>query len=139
VADLIYSDARLAAVYDWCEADRRDLDAYVELAVELGAQRVVDLFETRRPEQRGWQKWNDPLPMSVDVLGTGQVERRLELMNVDLPLVSFRFTYSFQADAVTLVSVPQPPKLTRRSPRPRKWDRAPLPVEPVQGQAAARW
>jgi SAM-dependent methyltransferase len=197
VADLIYSDSRLAAVYDGFEADRRDLDAYVELAVELGAQRVVDLgcgtgclalrlaglgrhvvgvdpakssvdvaktkpgaeqvhwlvgdasafpsdgevdlvlmtgnaaqavltddawsctlrhihaalrpggyfvFETRRPEQRGWRKWDDPPPVTVDVTGIGQVERRLELTNVELPLASFRFTYTFHADATTLVS-----------------------------------
>lgn len=43
MSDPIYADARLAAVYDSFDAHRQDLDAYVQLTHELGAQRVVDL------------------------------------------------------------------------------------------------
>jgi SAM-dependent methyltransferase len=43
VADDIYEHPRLAAVYDALYADRADLDAYVAIAGELAARRVLDL------------------------------------------------------------------------------------------------
>jgi methylase of polypeptide subunit release factors len=43
VSDPIFSDARLAAMYDVYESDRQDLDTYIRLVQELGAQRIVDL------------------------------------------------------------------------------------------------
>ena len=62
------------------------------------------VFESRRPERRGWQEWIDPPPVTIDVPGIGPVERRLEVTDVSLPLVSFRFTYRFLADSTTLAS-----------------------------------
>ena len=41
--DPIYNDPRLAPVYDAFDADRRDLDAYLALASEFDARRIVDL------------------------------------------------------------------------------------------------
>jgi len=197
VADLIYTHARLAPVYDLFEPDRDDLDAYVALAAELGSRRIIDLgcgtgslapllagpgrtvlavdpavaslrvarakpgsdqiswlagdatalppdinadlvvmtgnaaqavltddgwtttlrhvhaaltpgghwvFETRRPERRAWQEWDNPPPETAHVPGIGPVERHLELTEVSLPLVSFRFTYRFLAEGTVLVS-----------------------------------
>jgi SAM-dependent methyltransferase len=43
VTDPIYADARLALVYDWFDTPRDDLDAYLAVADELNAQRIVDL------------------------------------------------------------------------------------------------
>jgi SAM-dependent methyltransferase len=43
VADAIFEHPRLAAVYDDLDPDRSDLDHYVAIAVELGAQRVLDV------------------------------------------------------------------------------------------------
>ena len=43
MADALFEDPRLVAVYDAIEGDRGDLDAYVALADELGAQRVLDV------------------------------------------------------------------------------------------------
>jgi SAM-dependent methyltransferase len=43
VPDRIFSDRRLAAVYDPLDPDRSDLDAYVDVAAELGARRVLDV------------------------------------------------------------------------------------------------
>ena len=63
------------------------------------------VFETRRPERRAWEDWaatSDPLVL--DVPGTGPVERRLEVTEVNLPLVSFRFTYRFLADGEVVTS-----------------------------------
>lgn len=41
--DAIFADPRLAAVYDPLDPDRRDLDAYVAIAEELGARQVLDV------------------------------------------------------------------------------------------------
>jgi SAM-dependent methyltransferase len=43
LADECFREPRLAAVYDALDADRRDLDAYVRLAEECGARRVLDI------------------------------------------------------------------------------------------------
>jgi SAM-dependent methyltransferase len=43
VTDGIFTDRRLAAVYDAFEGDRSDLDCYVSLVEEFGARAVLDL------------------------------------------------------------------------------------------------
>ncbi|GAB2779639.1 class I SAM-dependent methyltransferase [Streptomyces daliensis] len=43
MADEQYGDPRLAVVYDAVEAGRRDLDAYLRVAEEHGARRVLDI------------------------------------------------------------------------------------------------
>ena len=41
--DAVFSMPRLAAVYDPLDADRRDLDAYLEIVDEIGAHSVLDI------------------------------------------------------------------------------------------------
>jgi SAM-dependent methyltransferase len=43
VPDPIFADPRLAELYDIVDDDRRDLDAYVAIAAELGASAVLDV------------------------------------------------------------------------------------------------
>jgi SAM-dependent methyltransferase len=43
VADAIFEHPRLAAIYDELDPDRSDLDAYLAIADELGARRVLDV------------------------------------------------------------------------------------------------
>ncbi|MBF6591413.1 MAG: class I SAM-dependent methyltransferase [Ktedonobacterales bacterium] len=43
MADAIFGEPRLAAVYDACDSDRSDLDAYAALVAEFAAQRVLDI------------------------------------------------------------------------------------------------
>ncbi|HUI04864.1 MAG TPA: class I SAM-dependent methyltransferase, partial [Acidimicrobiales bacterium] len=43
MADALFEESRLAAVYDALEAERHDLDAYVRIVDELGARSVLDL------------------------------------------------------------------------------------------------
>ena len=63
------------------------------------------VFETRAPERRAWQEWAAQTgPVRRDVPGSGLVERRLEVTAVDLPLVSFRYTYAFLADGAVITS-----------------------------------
>lgn len=63
------------------------------------------VFETRRPQRRAWQEWaRDVEPIVLTVAGVGRVERRLEVTDVRLPLVSFRYTYRFLTDGVIVTS-----------------------------------
>lgn len=43
MADNIFEHPRLAAIYDPLDPDRSDLEVYAELALELGARRVLDV------------------------------------------------------------------------------------------------
>ena len=63
------------------------------------------VFETRRPGRRAWEEWaGETGPVRRDVPGSGLVERRLEITAVDLPFVSFRYTYAFLADGAVITS-----------------------------------
>jgi SAM-dependent methyltransferase len=195
--DAIFADDRLARIYDSFDPDRSDLPAYLAIADELGARRVVDVgcgtgclavlladrgravvgvdpaaaaldvarakdpagritwisgdaaqlpaagadlatmtgnvaqvfladddwsrtlaairralrpgghlvFETRRPADRAWARWAaDPGPLTLDLPGIGLVERAIEVTDVALPFVSFRYTYRFGADGAVVTS-----------------------------------
>jgi SAM-dependent methyltransferase len=63
------------------------------------------VFETRRPERRAWEDWAaDAAPRILDIPGTGPVEERHEITDVNLPFVSFRYTYRFLADGMVVAS-----------------------------------
>ncbi|MEV0402089.1 class I SAM-dependent methyltransferase [Actinoallomurus sp. NPDC050550] len=195
--DAIFADSRLAPIYDAFDGDRDDLTAYLDIADEFGADRVLDIgcgtgclavlladsgrtvtgvdpaeaslgvarskdptgritwvhgdattvpargadlavmtgnvaqvfltdadwtrtlqgvhaalrpgghlvFETRRPEYRAWEQWaTDNAPVTLDFPGVGPVEQRFEVTEVSLPLVSFRYTYTFLADGTVVTS-----------------------------------
>ncbi|WP_030572223.1 class I SAM-dependent methyltransferase [Streptomyces aureocirculatus] len=197
MADEIFQDPRLAALYDVLDPARGDLDAYLGIVTEFGARRVLDLgcgtgvfalllaergidvvgvdpalasldvarakpgaervrwihgdgtdlsplgadlvtmtanaaqqitgagawretlrgvraalrpggrfvFETRDPSLRAWESWNRAASHGVtDVPGVGEVESWVDLLAVDGPLVTFRWTYVFAADGQVLTS-----------------------------------
>ncbi|RII20217.1 Cypemycin methyltransferase [Streptomyces sp. YIM 130001] len=63
------------------------------------------VFETRVPARRAWLEWTPERSRRVtDVPGVGRIDSWVELTEVDLPLVSFRWTYVFASDAETLTS-----------------------------------
>ncbi|MFJ3221372.1 class I SAM-dependent methyltransferase [Kitasatospora sp. NPDC086801] len=63
------------------------------------------VFETRDPARRAWEDWHRDATRTVtDVPGTGPVETWIDLVAVDGPLVTFRWTYGFTADGQRLTS-----------------------------------
>jgi len=99
-ADLVVMTGNVAQVFltdeDW-------------RAMLFGARRALKrrghlVFESRRPEDRAWERWAlEREPTVRDVPGLGLVEQRRELTAVDPPRVSFRFTYRF-ADGTVVAS-----------------------------------
>ncbi len=61
------------------------------------------MFETRRSEFRAWEEWARTPPVTRDVPGVGPVTAELAVLEVALPLVSFRHTYRFP-DGTALAS-----------------------------------
>lgn len=63
------------------------------------------IFETRNPNFKAWEEWTKEQSFkSVNIKGVGQVDGWVELQEVNLPLVSFRWTYFFHQDNTTLIS-----------------------------------
>lgn len=66
------------------------------------------VFETRDPARRVWERWarwsRESTYRVTDIPGVGRVESWAELTDVSLPLVSFRGTHVFAADAEVLIS-----------------------------------
>ncbi|MFW6720192.1 class I SAM-dependent methyltransferase [Streptomyces sp. MAR4 CNY-716] len=63
------------------------------------------VFETRDPARRGWEEWTREKSRRVtEIPGAGPVESWVELTDVSLPLVTFRWTYVFAADGQVLTS-----------------------------------
>jgi SAM-dependent methyltransferase len=62
------------------------------------------VFETRDPAYQAWNEWNRAASHRVtEIEGVGAVESWVELTDLDLPLVSFRWTYVF-SDGEVLTS-----------------------------------
>jgi SAM-dependent methyltransferase len=198
VADRIFEEPRLADVYDLFDAaERPDLDPYIKMADEFGAQSVIDMgcgtgnlacrlaalgknvigvdpaaaslkvacrkafadrvtwihgtaetlvglqtdlimmtgnvaqvfvkdeewmstlhqcraairpggrlvFEVRDPSKEAWKGWNrEQTYQVIEVPETGKVETWIDLLDVQLPLVSFRHTFVFHKDGTVLTS-----------------------------------
>ena len=105
-----------------------DLHGRVDLAVMTGnvAQAIVDeqdwartlkvvrrclrpgghlVFETRRPERRGWEEWTREQSETVtEVPGHGPVRHWVQLIAVDLPLVTFEAVRVFDDQTLTSFS-----------------------------------
>ncbi|WP_310728625.1 class I SAM-dependent methyltransferase [Streptomyces sp. N2A] len=80
---------------------RRTLHAAYQ-ALQPGGHLV---FETRNPAMRAWEEWDRAAPRRVTRMpGGGVVESWPEVTRVDLPLVTFRYTYVFVSDGQTLTS-----------------------------------
>jgi ubiquinone/menaquinone biosynthesis C-methylase UbiE len=63
------------------------------------------VFETREPSRQAWRSWTrEQTAQTVVVPGLGRVDVWCEVTEVALPLISFRWTYLFAEDEVTMHS-----------------------------------
>lgn len=100
-AELAMMTGNVAQVFLTDDGWRRTLQG-IHTALRPGGYLV---FEIRRPERRAWEEWAvNAAQITRDVPGIGSVERRLEVTDVSLPLVSFRYTYRFLADGAVVTS-----------------------------------
>ena len=64
------------------------------------------VFETRDPDRRAWESWTRADTWTrTDIAGVGFVETWCDVVEVALPLVTFRWTYRFEDDGAELTSV----------------------------------
>ncbi|MFD2043011.1 class I SAM-dependent DNA methyltransferase [Ornithinibacillus salinisoli] len=63
------------------------------------------VFEVRDPEKEAWKNWNREQTYKViEVPEIGKIERWHDLLDVQLPLVTFRHTFVFHNDGQVLTS-----------------------------------
>ncbi len=119
---------RVRWVHGDATALQGDLDGMVDLAVMTAnvAQAIVDerdwartlavvrrclrpgghlVFETRRPERRGWEEWTREQSETVtEVPGHGSIRHWVQLTEVNLPLVRFEAVRVFGDQTLTSTS-----------------------------------
>lgn len=99
--DLVTMTGNVAQVFledrEWADT----LDAIGEVLRPGGCL----VFESRRPEREGWLEWNrDDSLATVEIDGLGVVESWYDVLDVSLPLVTFRATIVFHSDGTVLTS-----------------------------------
>lgn len=100
-ADLVTMTGNVAQVFVTDDAWPATLRA-VRTALRPGGRLV---FETRDPARRAWEQWTRTTTWKrVHIPGVGEVETWIDLMEVALPLVSFRTSFVFHADGAMLTS-----------------------------------
>jgi SAM-dependent methyltransferase len=100
-ADLVTMTANVAQVFVSDESWATTLRA-AHGSLRPGGALV---FEVRDPAQEAWRAWTrEQSHRTVDLPDVGGVETWVELMEVRLPLVSFRWTFAFEADGAVLTS-----------------------------------
>jgi len=63
------------------------------------------VFEVRDPAREGWREWDrEQSHRRMDLPGSQSIETWVELTDVSMPLVSFRWTFVFAADGAVLTS-----------------------------------
>ena len=98
--DLVLMTGNVAQVFVDDDAWHAALRSSYE-ALRPGGRLV---FEVRDPSFRGWEEWTPEASMSTTDTVHGPVESWVQLTCVDLPLVSFRWTFRFLDDDITLES-----------------------------------
>jgi ubiquinone/menaquinone biosynthesis C-methylase UbiE len=100
-ADLIIMTGNMAQVFVTDEEWMATLWACHDALRQDG--RLV--FEVRDPTKEAWKGWNrEQSYKTIEAPGIGTVESWVELMNVQLPLVSFRSTFVFREDGSVMTS-----------------------------------
>ncbi|MBD2870362.1 class I SAM-dependent methyltransferase [Paenibacillus arenilitoris] len=100
-SDLITMTGNVAQVFvtdeEWIATLRKCRDV-----IQPGGRLV---FEVRNPSKEAWKDWNrEQTYQVVNVPDIGRIEKWVDLIDVQLPLVSFRQTFVFQKDGTVLTS-----------------------------------
>ena len=100
-ADLITMTGNVAQVFvldeEWMATIRACRDA-----LRSGGRLV---FEVRNPAREAWKGWNREHTYKViEASGIGRVETWVDLVSVQLPLVTFRHTFVFRKDGRVMTS-----------------------------------
>ncbi|GAC1476819.1 MAG: class I SAM-dependent methyltransferase [Ktedonobacteraceae bacterium] len=100
-ADLITMTGNVAQVFVLDEEWMATLWA-CRAALRPGGRLV---FEVRDPAREAWKGWNrEQSYKTIEAPGIGTVESWVELLSVQLPLVSFRYTFVFRKDGSMMTS-----------------------------------
>ncbi|GAC1632906.1 MAG: class I SAM-dependent methyltransferase [Ktedonobacteraceae bacterium] len=100
-ADLITMTGNVAQVFVLDEEWMATLWA-CRAALRAGGRLV---FEVRDPAREAWKGWNrEQSYKTIEAPGIGTVESWVELLSVQLPLVSFRYTFVFRKDGSMMTS-----------------------------------
>ncbi len=100
-ADLITMTGNVAQVFVLDEEWMATLHACHDVLRPGG--RLV--FEVRDPAREAWKGWNrEQSYKTIETPGIGTVESWVELINVQLPLVSFRHIFVFHKDESVMIS-----------------------------------
>jgi ubiquinone/menaquinone biosynthesis C-methylase UbiE len=100
-ANLITMTGNVAQVFvtdeEWMAALRA-----CRAALSAGGRLV---FEVRDPAKEAWKGWNrEQSYQAIEAPGIGMVESWVELVHVQLPLVSFRYIFVFRKDGRVMTS-----------------------------------
>jgi 2-polyprenyl-3-methyl-5-hydroxy-6-metoxy-1,4-benzoquinol methylase len=130
-ADLITMTGNVAQVFvtdeEWLAVLRACRDAL------RPSGRLV--FEARDPAKEAWKCWNrEQSYQTLDVPGIGMVETWVELLHVELPMVSFRHIFVFRTDRRVMTSE-STLRFRTRSEIAETLSRAQLTVEAVRDAA----
>ncbi len=91
------------------------------------------IFEVRDPAKEAWKGWSrEQSYKTIEAPGIGMVESWVELVNVQLPLVSFRHIFVFHKDGSVMTSE-STLRFRTRSEIAETLSRAQLTVESVRG------
>jgi hypothetical protein len=83
MADAIFENPRLAAIYDPLDGERDDLKLYADERLKP-AGRVA--FETRDPDQKAWKSWNQAESLTTTYIKeVGNVVSWNEVLDVSIP------------------------------------------------------
>lgn len=106
MADAVFDEPRLAAIYDALDPDRSDLDAYLDMVDEFGARSVLDLgcgtgvFALMLADRGITVIGVDPAGASLDVAGAKPGAERVTWIHGDASAIPAGLT----VDAVTMTA-----------------------------------
>lgn len=99
-ADLAVMTGNVAQVF----LEDADFESTLRAAGRAMRRAGFLVFEVRDPARRAWERWTPEHTRSrIELASAGAVESWCEVMDVSLPFVSFRWTYSFE-DGTTDIS-----------------------------------